>query len=165
MMLSSLQYSSQRSKAAQQSGASLIEVLVAVLILSFGMLGMSALQARALKGNQSALQRSQAAMLNYYIMDAMRVDRESAKGGAYNINYVCSSAGITGTGLANDNLRHWLEAAETNLGQTSASTVCGFISCDASYKCTVRIRWDDSKATGNADSTTTTAEVEHVSIL
>lgn len=161
----SQKYFDRRTKPAQQTGASLIEVLVAVLILSFGMLGMSALQARALKGNQSALQRSQAAMLNYYVLDAMRVDRAAAQAGDYNINYVCSSAGITGTTLAKDNLRHWLDAAATNLGQGGAGTVCGFISCDAGARCTVRIRWDDSKATGTAGINTVTSEAEHVSIL
>jgi len=50
----------------------MIEVLVAVLVLAIGLLGVAALQTNALKNNQSAFQRSQASMLAYYMMDAMR---------------------------------------------------------------------------------------------
>jgi type IV pilus assembly protein PilV len=147
---------------SSQSGATLIEILVAVLILSFGMIGMSALQIRALQGNQSSVQRSQATMLNYLIMDAMRADRESAKGGFYNTNstFVCGASGISGTGLPKDNLRHWLSSAETALGATSTNSTCGFVSCDGSYRCTVRLRWDDSKAGGGSEQA-----IELVSVL
>ena len=65
-------------------GATLIEILVALLILSLGLLGMAGLQARAVKGNHSAMQRTQAVMMSYYILDAMRVDRANAKAGNYN---------------------------------------------------------------------------------
>jgi type IV pilus assembly protein PilV len=128
-----------RKSASRQHGATLIEILVAVLILSFGLLGMAALQTRALQGNQSSVQRSQAIMLSHYLMDAMRVDRESAKGGEYNIGFVCGPDGISGSTLAKNNLRDWLGTAETSLG--------------ANYLCTVRLRWDDSKAGGLADQT------------
>lgn len=143
------------SSKSTQSGATLIEILVAVLILSFGMLGMSALQIRALQGNQSSIQRSQAVMLNYLIMDTMRADRETAKGGGYDTNnaFVCGSGGITGSGLAKDNLRHWLDAAETTLGSSSTNSTCGYVDCDGSFKCIVRLKWDDSKAGGDSAQT------------
>jgi type IV pilus assembly protein PilV len=133
----------------KQSGASLIEVLVSVLILSFGLLGMAALQTRALQGNQSSVQRSQAIMLNQYMMDAMRVDRENAKGSLYNTDYVCGPDGISGSDtLAKNNMRHWLDNIERGLGVPEDTTSCGAISCSASYVCTVKIKWDDSKSGG-----------------
>ncbi|KJS64413.1 MAG: hypothetical protein JM57_13890, partial [Comamonadaceae bacterium BICA1-1] len=61
--------------AKRQRGASLIEVLVAFLLLTFGLLGMSAMQINALQNNHSALQRSQASMLAHFKMDAMRANR------------------------------------------------------------------------------------------
>jgi type IV pilus assembly protein PilV len=145
----------------KQGGATLIEILVAVLILSFGMLGMSALQIRALQGNQSSIQRSQATMLSYYIMDAMRVDRESAKGGDYNTNsgFVCGSVGITGSGLAKDTLRNWLDSTDAAMGG-DASLTCGSVACDGNYQCTVRIKWDDTKAGGQGNQ-----QVELISVL
>jgi type IV pilus assembly protein PilV len=133
----------------KQSGATLIEILVSVLILSFGLLGMAALQTRALQGNQSSVQRSQAIMLSQYMMDAMRVDRENARGSLYNINYTCGPDGISGTEtLAKNNLRNWLGNIETGLGVAADTTSCGSISCSAAYECTVRIKWDDSRVTG-----------------
>jgi type IV pilus assembly protein PilV len=136
-------------KSIPQSGATLVEILIAVLILSFGILGMSAMQIRALQGNQSSVQRSQAIMLNYYMMDSLRVDRENAKGGLYNAGspFVCGSVGITGTGLPKDTLRTWLDTIDSAMGAANGDT-CGSVSCDGDYKCTVKIRWDDSKAGG-----------------
>jgi type IV pilus assembly protein PilV len=132
-----------------QSGATLIEILVSILVLSFGLLGMAALQTRALQGNQSSVQRSQAIMLNQYMMDAMRVDRENAKGSMYNTAYVCGPDGISGTDtLAKNNMRNWLDNIERGLGVPADTTSCGSISCNASFVCTVRIRWDDSKSGG-----------------
>jgi type IV pilus assembly protein PilV len=134
-----------------QTGATLIEVLVSVLILSLGLLGMAALQTRALQGNQSSVQRSQAIMLGQYMMDAMRVDRESAKGGTYNIGFTCNPDDISGTTLVKNNQRAWLDSLQKNMGADTVNT-CGSINC-ASYICTVKIKWDDSKAKGLANQT------------
>jgi type IV pilus assembly protein PilV len=140
---------------AQQRGVTLIEILITVLILSFGMLGMAALQTRALQGNQSSGQRSQAIVLSNYILDVMRVDRESAKGGDYNTGaggaFICGPAGVSGSTLAKNTLKDWLTTMETNLGAADDDTTCGSVECDAAYVCTVKIKWDDSKAGGLAD--------------
>lgn len=145
-------YGSARSR---QTGATLIEILVAVLILSFGMLGMAALQTRALQGNQSSLQRSQAVMLSNYMLDAMRIDRANAQGGFYNINDVCGPAGINGSTLAQNNLRAWLTSARDNMNGSAASQVCGTVNCTTAFVCTVQLKWDDSKAGGLSDQVVT----------
>lgn len=140
----------------RQDGATLIEILVAMLVLSFGLLGMAALQARALKGNQSAMQRTQAVMMSYYILDAMRVDRDSAKSTDYNtgslsgttIGAICNPAAITGTSLAENNKRHWIESLKTTIGKAGDDTTCGAILCDADGLCQIQVRWDDSRAGG-----------------
>ena len=59
-----------------QSGVGLIEVLVAVLVLSIGFLGIAALQAMSLSTNNSDMARSMATIASYSIMDAMRADQE-----------------------------------------------------------------------------------------
>lgn len=58
----------------RESGFSLIEVLVAVLVLAIGLLGLAALQASAVRFNHEAQLRSQAAFLAYDIADRMRVN-------------------------------------------------------------------------------------------
>lgn len=136
----------------QQSGVGLLEIMVAVLVLSFGLLGLAALQARALQGNQSSLQRSQAVLLSYSIIDAMRVDRAAALVGAYNRNQ-CVVPGAGGT-LAEVNLVNWFQALKARLGDVA--TTCGAIACDGGGDCTVTVTWDDSRAGGLANQTIVT---------
>lgn len=56
------------------SGFSMIEILVAVLVLSIGLLGTAALMATSLRNAQSANFRTQATNLAYEIIDAMRAN-------------------------------------------------------------------------------------------
>jgi len=129
---------------------------VALLITSFGLLGMAALQGRAIKGNQSSMQKTQAVMMSYYILDAMRVDRASAKGLAYNtgslvgnkIGAICNPAAITGTNLSDNNLIHWVTSLKAEIGNSADTTTCGAVLCDADGNCRVQISWDDSRAGG-----------------
>ena len=67
-----------RAKKTEQAGSSLIEVLIAVLVVSVGLLGTAGLQLASLKNNQSAMQRSEAVVLTYSILDRMRANRDVA---------------------------------------------------------------------------------------
>ncbi len=135
-----------------QRGVGLLEIMVAVLVLSFGLLGLAALQARALQGNQSSLQRSQAVLLTYSIIDAMRVDRTAALVGAYNRNQ-CAIPGGGGT-LAEANLVIWFQALKNRLGDVAST--CGAIVCDGGGDCTVTVTWDDTRAGGVANQSIVT---------
>ncbi|WP_439115655.1 type IV pilus modification protein PilV [Hydrogenophaga sp.] len=57
-----------------QEGASLIEVLVAVVLLSFGIVGLAGLQFNGTKFNHSAYLRSQATSLAYDLVDRARAN-------------------------------------------------------------------------------------------
>ena len=117
---------------------------------------MAGLQARAVKGNHSAMQRTQAVMLSYYILDAMRVDSASAKALNYNtgslsagvIGPICNPDSITGTSLADNNLKHWIQSLKGNIGTAADTTTCGAVLCDADGLCHIQVRWDDSRAGG-----------------
>jgi type IV pilus assembly protein PilV len=142
----------QRNTPRNQTGASLIEVLVAFLLLSFGLLGLSGLQINALKNNQSAVQRSQATMLAYFMMDAMRANRAAALAGNYNTGTqadpTCEAAG--GASLAANDQSAWFDALKNGLG--NADSTCGFVACTAigtsGADCVVRVYWDDTRAVG-----------------
>jgi type IV pilus assembly protein PilV len=144
------------SYSKYQRGAGLIEVLVALLVTSFGLLGMAALQARAIKGNQSSLQKTQAVVMSYYILDAMRVDRASARALAYNtgsladgkIGPICNPDAVSGTTLADNNLKDWITALKAEVGNSADTTTCGAVLCDADGNCRVQVRWDDTNAGG-----------------
>jgi type IV pilus assembly protein PilV len=92
-------------------GFGLIEVLVAVLILSIGLLGLASLQTNGMRFNHTSYLRTQATVLAYDIVDAMRANRgtaaksETALGGAYQTNY---TDGVpTGSSIAEADLRNW----------------------------------------------------------
>lgn len=140
-------------------GATLIEILVALLILSLGVLGMGALQTRAIKGNNSSVQRSQAVMLTYAMMDAMRLDKATAAAELYDTGTfdggtgkidakICAVADVTGTALKDNNRRDWLTALKKNMGTVADTTSCGAIDCDTSGNCRVQVFWDDQLSGG-----------------
>ena len=83
---------SMKPKYHSLRGFTIIEVLIAVLVLSLGLLGMAGLQATSLRANTSAAQRGQATLLAYDIIDRMRANRDQALAGSY-----VNTAGTTPT--------------------------------------------------------------------
>ena len=59
---------------SRQRGFTLIEVLIAALVLSIGLLGLAGLQSVSLKMNQGSYLRTQATNLAYEITDVMRAN-------------------------------------------------------------------------------------------
>lgn len=60
----------------RQRGFSLLEVLIAVLILSIGLMGLAGLQVVSVKGNQNAMLRSIASEAAYDLMDQFRANAQ-----------------------------------------------------------------------------------------
>jgi type IV pilus assembly protein PilV len=56
----------------RQRGFTLLEVLIALVVLAVGMLGIAALQARGMQYNTDAYARTQATILAYDMIDRMR---------------------------------------------------------------------------------------------
>lgn len=80
-----------------QSGFSLIEVMVAILVLAFGLLGFALLQTMNVRFTKSAQQRTIATNLAYELVDVMRSQRSQAS--FYNgITYGSFSGVATPTG-------------------------------------------------------------------
>ncbi len=71
---------------ARDAGFSLIEVLVSILVLSFGMLGVASLLATSLSGSHTSSLRTQAMVLADDLADRMRANRTTAVSPAPN-NY------------------------------------------------------------------------------
>lgn len=65
-------------RRAAASGFSMIEVLIALLVLAIGLLGFALLQTMNLRYTQSAQYRTQATNLAYDLLDQMRANRYQA---------------------------------------------------------------------------------------
>jgi type IV pilus assembly protein PilV len=64
-------------------GFSLVEVLIAIVVLSVGLLGLAGLQATGLRNNHSAYLRSIATLQAYDMADRMRANIQGVQAGAY----------------------------------------------------------------------------------
>jgi type IV pilus modification protein PilV len=82
----SITYSKVCSLPHRQGGFTLIEVLVAMVVLSIGLLGLAGLQVKTLSFNRDAYLLSQVTNLQYDMLDRMRANRGAAGNGEYNIN-------------------------------------------------------------------------------
>ncbi|WP_077483932.1 type IV pilus modification protein PilV [Rhodanobacter sp. C06] len=130
--------------ARQQGGVGLIEVLIAVLVLSVGFLGIAALQAHSLSINNGAMSRSMATVASYSILDAMRADIASAEGTAYNQTVKANACPAASTSLASVQLNLWCSQLASTLGAAASTT--GTITCGNTGVCTIAITFDDSKS-------------------
>lgn len=98
-----------------QLGLGLIETMVSLFVLAFGLLSLSALQVSAIKQNQNSYYRTQASNLAYEIIDRMRVNRDEAKRtGAYISSYgqahggdLNCSNGCKSSEMADYDLMNW----------------------------------------------------------
>ena len=91
-------------KTKHLSGFTLLEVMIALLVLSIGLLGIAALQANSLKVNHGAYQRSQAIFLAYDMMDRLRANRTAALAGQCDITL---GATLGGTDLCDTDVNDW----------------------------------------------------------
>lgn len=69
--------------AAKQQGFTLLEILVAIVVMSLGLLGLAGLQAASLRNNQTAYYRGIAAQQVYDMADRIRANLAGVAGGSY----------------------------------------------------------------------------------
>lgn len=73
----------QPHSSARAHGFTLVEVLVALLILAIGLLGLAALQTTGMRFNQESSLRSQAILIAYDIVDRIRANPIGKAAGDY----------------------------------------------------------------------------------
>jgi type IV pilus assembly protein PilV len=152
------QRSSQRvAGRAAQGGALLVEVLVAILICAFGLLGFAGMQARATSSEFEAFQRSEALVLVEDMVS--RINANRARAGDY------VSAGLLGAGAVVDctgltaaalDLCEWSNlirgSAETRGGSVIGAMIgargCITRPATSSDRYTVAIAWQGILPTG-----------------
>ena len=82
--------------AKYQSGFSMIEILITLIIILIGLLGIAALQARAQMLELESYQRAQALILMSDIVDRININRSTVS--CFNISNATTGAGYIGTG-------------------------------------------------------------------
>jgi type IV pilus assembly protein PilV len=142
-----------------QSGSTLLEVLVSMVVISFGILGHAGLQTASLKVNQESLMRSQATNMAYEVLDRMRANATQARAGGFDFSF--------GETPVNAELAQWT----VRLGQVlrdGQGQVCRTNTPD-DFNCTgagnfvvVQVRWSE---TDDASSDRTRAVREPVSVV
>ena len=121
----------------QQTGMTLIEVLVAVLILAVGLLGAAVTQLNALKYTDSARMTSQASFIAYDMLDRIRANA----GADYAWALMQSAPANTSTASVRDLDLHDFEANIIGFGGEGAK---GSVAISGG-EVTVSISWDDSR--------------------
>lgn len=99
----------------KNNGFTLMEVLVALAVLSIGLLGMAGMQLFSLKSSHDAYMRTQATLFAYDLIDKMRANRDEALSGSYDsaLNAIpapvpnCRTANCNATQLASYELAEW----------------------------------------------------------
>jgi type IV pilus assembly protein PilV len=118
-----------RRGRSSQGGALLIEVLIAVLICAFGLLGFAGMQARAVSTDFESLQRSEALVLIEDMVSRMNANRghavEYVSAGLLGEGDVVDCTGLTGSGL---DLCEWSNMIRGNAEQRTGSNVGAMLS-------------------------------------
>ncbi len=113
-------------------GFSMLEVLVSILIMAFGLLGLAGLQLNNLRSNQNSSFRSIATAQAYDIADRMRANRAGLDAGNYNQQQglakpnCFTSAGCTSQEMAQNDVFTWNELSAASLPSGS-----GFVCVDS----------------------------------
>lgn len=141
----------------------MIEILIAVFVLSVGLLGLAGLQAQSLQFNYSAYQRSQSNFLAYDIIDRMRANRDEALLGTYDIALAdsaptdpgCQASGATCSTaqMADFDLSQWIGDVESLLTEGDAAVALTVVGGRAQV--TVTIRWLDNRSLPESDANRT----------
>ncbi|MCX7070362.1 MAG: type IV pilus modification protein PilV [Gammaproteobacteria bacterium] len=123
-----------RRGALGQRGVSLVEVLVATVLVSIGLLTLASLQALSLGRSSSAALRTEAVGQSYDLLDRMRANRAQAIGGLYNLPFAQAPSGST---LASQDLASWKAALDATLPDGDGQVLV------EAQVVTITVRWRD----------------------
>lgn len=126
---------SRRHARRRDGGFSLVEVLVAVLLLSIGLLGLAKLQTTMLQRGSSSAQRVDAVNQAYDLLDRMRANRARSIAGDYDVAFGESPAGDA---LADRDVRTWKADLAASLPGGDARVLV------EDQVVTIEMRWTDA---------------------
>lgn len=126
-----------------EDGFTLLEVLIAMLILSVGLLGLAALQGVGLRSSNGAYLTSQASLLAYDIADRIRTNADEFS--THSLTFNCPG---TTTSLANSDMGEWSCAIERILPRGSATLTRIPVPAEGRTRYDIEINWEDLQTQG-----------------
>ncbi|WP_339668884.1 type IV pilus modification protein PilV [Dasania marina] len=132
----------------KQQGSGLLEVMIGLFVLAIGLLGMSSMQSKALRSNNTAYMYSQAIFLANDITERIRANRSEVS--AYSSSYTdshsataaCESNNCTAAQIAEWDLAGWKADVAALLPQGKAEIT---ISGTTNDIVKVVVEFDDSR--------------------
>jgi type IV pilus assembly protein PilV len=167
--------------AGRQGGFTLIEVMIALIVLVLGVLGAAAMTLNALKDNKQSGLRSQASALAYEVSDLMRMSGPTQElvftGGAPTSSASCWTTGCSPASMAQNDYYEWnqklagtgavLPNATAKICRDVAnltSTAAGYATCDglATSPLVVKMKWDEKNNNARDASSPTAVTVAYL---
>ncbi len=138
---------------AHESGFSMIETLITVIVVAIGLLGIAGLQITSSAYSEASLQRSHAATLARELFERMRLNPAEAKAGNYNIGELPSidtncrgaSTDCTAAQMMEHDLRVWSRGVRLLLPNGAAVITTGADNGQDPVDVTITISWDQSR--------------------
>jgi type IV pilus assembly protein PilV len=149
-----------RAAQDRSQGFTLVESLVALVVLSIGMLGIAALHVEGLRSARTALTRTTAVTLASDMADRIRANRTAKT--EYDVvvtsadtdaNCKPGGAGCTAAALAHHDKAVWLGAIEAALPGGTGTVDCDDTAIPATY--TITITWSEVNAASPSTYTMT----------
>lgn len=143
-----------------EQGFTLLEILVAILVLSIGLLGLAGLQATGLQSNHSGYLRSQATIFAYEMADRLRANRSTAVDGNYDIALTDSAP--SGTTIQDIDRSDWLSRLATALPSGDGAVDCATTASangETTCLCTITIQWNDTRKSGESQQFVVTTQI------
>lgn len=170
------------NKSSSQQGMTLIEVLIAFVILAISMLGIASMLMLSSKVNNSSYAKQQAVQCIYDMFDKIRTNYQAAINGNYTISNInnsnlitlpsqpgtlCNQSTCSTTELATYDTWYWLTYDVSKLPHGSGSITTSLApGTSRNTLITITVQWDDSLAQHlvGASSTASTANPNYVQL-
>lgn len=141
------------------AGYTLLEILVAAVLLTGGLIGLASMQASGTRLNNSAYLRSQANVLAYDIVDRMRANLTRARLGDYDLALADPNPAVTTAPHDIDRIQwrtalaYYLPAGNGSIARVSGGTT------DDPARITVVVQWNDGRTAADVVNFTITTDL------
>jgi len=140
-----------KTRPRLQSGFTLLEVMIALVIFSIGLLGLAGLQASGLRSNTQAQLRTIAVIQTYDMAERIRANPRGVEDGNYNAMddstptaEDCISATCTAAEMATYDYYEWVTSTQSVL-PSGHGTVTSAVVGGVTRLFTVTVMWDEDR--------------------